>query len=337
MFDLLSKLISIRACPGREHNIAQIISDIMKPLADECSIDVVGNIICFIRGDGENKKKLLYAAHTDEVGMIVTKIDNNGFIRFTNNGFPNWMSTAFRDVVFESGAKGMVIAEPGSGTPEPQKMYVDIGARSRNEALKYVNVGDTFSAEGYLVRLAGSTVAGRPIDNRIGCAVLISAAEKLKKSGKRPYNDIYFVFTAQEETALPAVGGSVASFEIQPDIGIAVDVCATGDTPGAAPVETNVGGGTVVQIRDSTIVFDYKLVKDMIKACEDNGIFYQRLVTSAGGTDAVPMQKIGRGCRAGAIGIPMRYLHTSAELCDLSDAESCVSLVLALCDKEFEY
>ena len=261
MFDLLSKLISIRACPGREHNIAQMILDIMKPLADECSVDVVGNVICLIRGDGENRKKLLYAAHTDEVGMIVTKIDNNGFIRFTNNGFPNWTSAAFRDVVFESGARGMLVAEPGSSPPEPKKMYVDIGAQSRNEALKYVNVGDTFSAEGYLVRLAGSTVAGRPIDNRIGCAVLIKAAQKLKKSGKRPYNDIYFVFTVQEEIALPAVGGSVASFEVQPDIGIAVDVCATGDTPGAEPVETSIGGGKVVQIRDSTKVFDYKLVR----------------------------------------------------------------------------
>ena len=184
---------------------------------------------------------------------------------------------------------------------------------------------------GYLVRLASGTGAGR-LHNRIGCAVLISGHKNSRRAGN--HANSYFVL-AQEETA-SAVGGSVASYEIQPDIGIAVDVCATGDTPGAAPAETSVGGGAAVQIRDSTIVFDYKLVKDMIRTCEDNGIFYQRLVTSAGGTDAVPMQKVGRGCRAGAIGIPMRYLHTSAELCDLSDAESCVSLVLALCDKEFE-
>ncbi len=334
MLDLLKKLISIHAFSGREDELAAFIKDYMTPLSDEVRIDRLGSVICVIRGDGEDKKKLMYAAHMDEVGMIVTYIESSGYIRFTNNGFPNWTSLAYREVVFESGAHGMVVPQVGcDGSPSPEKMYVDIGTSSREETEKYVNIGDCFAAVNYLTEMSGSVVAGRPIDNRIGCAVLMKLAERLHNRPDRPYHDVYLVFTVQEETALPAVGGSAAAFGVMPDIGIAVDVCATGDAIGALPMDSRVGGGAVVQIRDNTAVFDRELVKQIISACDEKAIPYQRLVAYNGGTDAVPMQKVGLGCRAGAIGIPMRYLHTSAEIADISDAEACVDLCAALCDR----
>ena len=337
MFELLEKLMSVHAYSGREDELASVITGMIAPLADDVYTDRLGNVIALIRGDGKDKKKLMYAAHMDEVGMIVTYIDDSGYIRFTNNGFPNWLSAAYREAVFENGTRGMIVpqADCADGA-RPEKMYVDIGAHSRDEAELYVQVGDCFAPDNRLVRLSGTVIAGRPIDDRIGCAVLLKLAERLGGRESKPYHDVYLVFTVQEEIALPDVGASVASYGIMPDIGIAVDVCATGDAIGAMPMDSRVGGGAVVQIRDSTAIFDRALVSHMISACEDKGIPYQRLVAYNGGTDAVPMQKIGLGCKTGAIGIPMRYLHTSAEISDISDAEACVDLCAALCDREME-
>lgn len=337
MFKLLSDLMEIHAFSGREEKLAEYITGFIAPLADEIKIDRLGNVIALFRGDGKDGKKLMYAAHMDEVGMIVTFIESSGYIRFTNNGFPNWTSLAYREVVFENGTRGMVVPQVGcDGNPSPEKMYVDIGAHSREEAEQYVQIGDCFAADNRLISLSGTTVAGRPIDDRIGCAVLMRLAERLHNRESKPYHDVYLVFSVQEEIALPDVGASVASYGVMPDIGIAVDVCATGDAVGALPMESKVGGGAVVQIRDNTAIFDRELVSHMISACEEKGIPYQRLVAYNGGTDAVPMQKIGLGCKTGAIGIPMRYLHTSAEISDIADAEACVDLCAALCDREIK-
>ena len=141
-------------------------------------------------------------------------------------------------------------------------------------------------------------------------------------------------FTVQEELALPSMGASVVSFAVQPDIGVAVDVCGTGDVPGAAPMAVKLGGGPAILVRDTTLVADKGLVDTLTKLAKDAGLSYQYEVSTAGGQDAVPMQKVGLGCKAGVISIPMRYLHTSAETADLSDASGCVTLSAALCDCE---
>ena len=333
MFELMHKLCGVLAPSGREYAMTETIREMLAPWVDEVKVDVLGNVVGKICGTGgEDKKKILYLAHMDEVGFMVTYIEGNGYIRFTNMGGPNLVSAAYQEVIFESGTRGHIVPHTGSdGNLNYSTMVVDIGAKDQEDAKKYVKLGECFSALPHVTKLAGTMIGGRPLDDRIGCVILLEAAKAMKEA--RPYNDIYLAFTVQEETT--ANGATVSAFEIRPDIGIALDVCGTGDTIGAVPMETRCGDGAAILIRDSTLVADRDLVNTMFAVAEEKGIKHQTEVYTHGGTDAVPMQKVALGAKAGVISIPMRYLHTSAEVLDLADAEACRDLVLALSEHVF--
>ncbi len=334
--DLTEELMGVQAPSGREHNLAALLKEKLEPIADECWIDRLGNLIALIRGNGENRKKLLYAAHMDEVSFIVSMIDDDGFVHFVRNGGTHLTSAAYRQVVFENGIMGAVVPKKDNDL-KAENMVVDLGIHGRKEAEALVSVGDFFSTVPFLRRFSGSVICGRPIDDRIGCAIQLMAAIELAGRGKRPYNDVYFTFTVQEETALPAIGGLVLAAGVEPDVAIAVDVCQTADTPDAPEMATKCGAGASILVRDTTMLADRELTEEMIDAAKKGGIPYQLLVALEGGTDAVPMQQAGRGCKASILSVPMKYLHTSAEMADLDDAENCLKLLLALCDRSFRF
>ena len=339
ILEYTEKLCAVHAPSGREQKLAALIGEMLAPLADEWYIDNVGNVVSLIRGTGEKKKKLLFAAHMDEVAFIVTKIDGSGYVHFTNVGGPNGVSSAFREVVFENGTEGFLVP-PGNGSLDFGSMVVDIGAKDQAEAETMVSVGDFFAAANGIRKLAGNRIGGRPIDDRIGCAIELSVMERLAedmKAGKRPYHDVYMAFTVQEEIQLPSMGGSVLTYEVEPDVGLAVDVCQTGDTVGGPFMAVTLGGGASILVRDTTLLAHKDVVDLLTETAKENGIRYQKQVALNGGTDAVPMQKTGRGCRAGVISIPMRYLHTSAEVADLDDADACAELIYALCGRPFAF
>lgn len=333
MFELMQKLCGVLAPSGREYAMTETVKEMLAPFVDEVKVDVLGNVVGKICGTGsEDRKKILYLAHMDEVGFMVTYIEGNGYIRFTNMGGPNLVSAAYQEVIFESGTRGHIVPHTGSdGNLNYSTMVVDIGAKDKEDAKKYVKLGECFSALPHVTKLAGTMIGGRPLDDRIGCVILLEAAKAMKEA--RPYNDIYLAFTVQEETT--ANGATVSAFDIRPDIGIALDVCGTGDTIGAVPMETRCGDGAAILIRDSTLVADRELVNTMFAVAEEKGIRHQTEVYTHGGTDAVPMQKVALGAKAGVISIPMRYLHTSAEVLDLADAEACCELVAALSSHTF--
>ncbi|MBQ3176483.1 MAG: M20/M25/M40 family metallo-hydrolase [Clostridia bacterium] len=333
MFELMQKLCGVLAPSGREYAMTETVKEMLTPFVDEVKVDVLGNVVGKICGTGgEEKKKILYLAHMDEVGFMVTYIESNGYIRFTNMGGPNLVSAAYQEVIFEYGTRGHIVPHTGSdGNLNYSTMVVDIGAKDKEDAKKYVKLGECFSALPHVTKLAGTMIGGRPLDDRIGCVILLEAAKAMKEA--RPYNDIYLAFTVQEETT--ANGATVSAFDIRPDIGIALDVCGTGDTIGAVPMETRCGDGAAILIRDSTLVADRELVNTMFAVAEEKGIRYQTEVYTHGGTDAVPMQKVALGAKAGVISIPMRYLHTSAEVLDLADAQACCELVVALSSHSF--
>ncbi len=326
MFELMQKLCGVLAPSGREYAMTETMRELITPLVDEVKVDTLGNVVGKITGTGENKKKILYLAHMDEVGFMVTYIEDNGYIRFTNMGGPNLTSAAYQEVIFESGTRGHIVPHTGSdGTLNYSTMVVDIGAKDKEDAKKYVKLGECFSALPHVTKTAGTMIAGRPLDDRIGCAILVQAAAEMQKN--RPYHDIYLAFTVQEEST--ANGATVTAYDVRPDIGIALDVCGTGDTIGVTPMETRCGDGAAILIRDSTLVADRELVNDLFAVAAEKGIKHQTEVYTMGGTDAVPMQKVALGAKAGVISIPMRYLHTSAEALDLADAEACRDLVVA--------
>ena len=333
MFELMQKLCGVLAPSGREYAMTETVREMLTPYVDEVKVDVLGNVVGKICGTGgEDKKKILYLAHMDEVGFMVTYIEGNGYIRFTNMGGPNLVSAAYQEVIFESGTRGHIVPHTGSdGNLNYSTMVVDIGARDKEDAKKYVKLGECFSALPHVTKLAGTMIGGRPLDDRIGCVILLEAAKAMKEA--RPCNDIYLAFTVQEETT--ANGATVSAYDVRPDIGIALDVCGTGDTIGAVPMETRCGDGAAILIRDSTLVADRELVNTMFAVAKEKGIKHQTEVYTHGGTDAVPMQKVALGAKAGVISIPMRYLHTSAEALDLADAEACCALVVALSNHAF--
>ncbi len=336
LFDLTKKLMMVQAPSGREHALAETIRALLEPMVDECWIDNVGNLVGLLRGCGEKKKKLLYAAHMDEVGFVVTMIDGNGFVHFGRVGNTHLTSAAYREVYFMNGVHGMIIPVSDANLKE-DAMVVDIGVNSKSAAEMLVSVGDFFTTVPDLRVLTGSVIAGRPIDDRIGCAIELLALKRIADSGSRPYHDVYFAFTVQEETALPAIGGLVLANAIQPDAAIAIDVCQTADTPDAPQMDTWLGKGASILVRDTTLIADKALTDDMVAAAKEAGIPYQLLVALEGGTDAVPMQQAGRGCRVNVLSVPMKYLHTSAEMADLADAENVLDLTVLLCNRPFSF
>ena len=330
MLELLKQICEIPGVSGREQKIAAAIRDILAPYTDEVRIDTLGNVIGVLRGtaDAETKKKIMFSAHMDEVGFMVTKVDDNGFMHAVNIGGPNMISASYREIIFDNGAHGMLVPVVGcDGHGQVGKCVVDVGAANREEAEKVALPGDTFTLKAEIIPMVGTRYAGHPVDDRIGCAILIEAAKQLWE-GDRPANDIFYVFSVQEE--INGNGGLTAAYAERPDIGIAIDVCGVGDMVGSEPMIMKLGDGAAIKVKDSTIMCDWPLVQQMFAAAENNGIKYQREILLAGGTDATSMQKVAAGVRAGCISIPMRYLHTSAEMFDMADADACVALTVAL-------
>lgn len=325
MFNLTKKILKPVSVSGREEAVVGVIAEEIAPYVDSLRTDAMGNLIAFKEGKGENKKKVMFAAHIDEIGFMVTFIEENGYIRFNTLGGINFTSASFTYVVFESGLRGVLVPDASGGH------VVDIGVKNRKEAERRVKIGDTFAVVSDVVKLAGTRVAGRPMDDRIGAVVLIEAAKRLE--GVDVKNDIYFCFTVQEEVGCR--GSKTAAYAIMPDIGIALDVTATGDTQGAAPMAVKLGGGAAIKIKDSSVVCDRGLVEIMKKASEDNKIKHQFEILTGGGTDTSSMQQTGAGCLAGCISIPTRYIHSSVETIDMADVEESVKLTMALCDYEY--
>ena len=330
---ILKKLVAPVSVSGREDAVRGVIAEEIAKYADSVTVDALGNLVAFIEGKGENKKKLMYAAHIDEIGFMVTYIEENGFIRFAQIGGINYASAAFTQVVFENGVRGVLVPESGCAPADmkAEKCVVDIGVTSRKAAERYVSIGDTFAVQSDLKKLAGQRYCGRPLDDRVGAAVMIEAARRIREAGGAR-NDLYLAFTTQEEVGLR--GSKTASYAITPDVGIAFDVTGTGDTPSAKPMAVSLGGGAAIKIKDASVVCDRDLVEKMKKTAKDNEVKYQLEILTAGGTDTASIQQAASGAIAGCISIPTRYIHSSVETVDMNDVEECVRLAHLMADAE---
>ena len=296
---------------------------------DKCWNDPMGNLIAVKYGTAPeaDRKKIMLCAHMDEIGFLVTYIEDSGFIRVNPIGGINWVAAAFSEVTFASGLKGILVPEAGASPAElgPDKCCIDIGAKDKREAERKVQIGDYCALSGGVTRLLGRRIAGRPMDDRIGCAVLIKIAEKIKEAPVS--DDVYFVFSVQEEVGLR--GAKTSAFGINPDIGIAYDVTGTGDAAGSKPMACSVSGGAAIKLKDASVICDYELTQEFAAVAKENGIKHQFEILAAGGTDTAAMQMSGAGVKAAALSIPTRYIHSGVEMLDLNDAEACVELTVA--------
>ena len=326
--ELLKQLTQTYSPSGNEENISKLISDTVSEFADEVYNDNLGNLIVHKKGCG---KKIMLAAHMDEIGLIVNYIDEKGFIRFSPLGgvMPN--CALYQSVVFKNGVKGVVAYEEKEDLKKElsiQKMYIDIGAKDASEAMSLVNIGDCAVFAGDFFK-NGDMISSKAMDNRVGVYVLIRVLSKLKFC----HNDLYFVFTSQEE--LGCRGAGAAANCINPDIALAVDVTDTGDTPECNRMAVNLGKGPCIKYMDNSVI-THKYVNDTLRrVAKENKISVQHEVLSFGGTDAGAIHTSGIGVMTGAVSIPTRYIHTPHECVSASDIEGAAALIEGFVNTKF--
>lgn len=324
MYNFLKQIINIPAVSGRESDLLEKIRTLISPYVDECSFDNLGNLMALKKGSAEAPKDIMLCAHADEIGFIVNYIEDSGFIRVAPIGGINYVSASYAKVVFENGTKGVLVPESKlSDSKNSDSYYVDIGADSKKTAEKKINIGDVAVVEASIDKLMGKRVVGRPMDDRIGCAVIFDIARTLEA----PKDNVWFVFSVQEEVGCR--GAKTAANKIAPDVALVFDVTATGDTVGAPSMAVKLGDGAAIKIKDASVICDHGMVEGLVELAKKNKIPYQCEILKHGGTDTSSIQVSGSGVRAGALSIPTRYIHSSVEMIDMKDAEACRDLAVA--------
>ena len=327
MKSLIKTLVETTGPSGYETKVRDVIRAEIEPLADKVHIDALGNLIATQGEPADNGKKIMLAAHMDEIGIIATHVDENGFVRFTTIGGVNPRTCVGGRVRFLDGTLGVIGHEyikDRSKLPTIEQMYIDVGAKNR--ASCPVKVADTAAFERPFLDL-GDRLVSKAMDDRIGAAVLIETLRQLEDSP----HQIFYVFSVQEEVGLR--GATTAAYGVDPDIGIALDVTLSGDTPKGIKMEVGLGKGPAIKVRDSGMFSDPQVVDWMVKTAERNKLPYQLEVLEGGTTDARAIQLSRAGVPSGCISIPCRYVHAPSEMVDLNDVQNAVKLLVALLRK----
>ena len=330
--DILEIMQALNAChgpSGNEGQVAAAIRTLAAPYVDEITTDALGNLICHKQGTGP---RVMFAAHMDSIGFIITHIDEHGYLRFGQVGGLSAHDLPGTPVRFRNGTRG-VVAVQGKVEPKDWKLdhlYIDIGAKDQAEAKTMVQVGDTavFDTTPFV---SGRKLFSPYLGDRIACAILLSAMERIKRAD----NDLYFVFTVQEEVGLR--GARTAAYGIAPDYGIAVDVTDSDDIPDA-PHECSsaAGKGAAIKVMDSSVICHPAVVKTLEDLAQTRNIPYQRDILRFGGTDAGAIHQSRAGVYTGGISVATRYVHTPLEVADLDDIEACVALTAAFAQAKLE-
>ena len=328
MKSLIQKLVETTGPSGYETQIRDLIRSEVEASADEVKVDALGNLIALKGQASADGKKIMLAAHMDEIGIIATHIDESGFVRFSPIGGVYRKHCIGGRVRFLDGTSGVIGHEEiddANKLPTFGQMYIDVGAQSRADCP--VRVGDVAAFERSFSEY-GERLVSKAMDDRIGVAILV---ETLRRLGKSP-NQAYFVFSVQEEVGLR--GATTAAYGLDPDIGIAVDVTRSGDTPKGLKMEVALGKGPAIKVRDSGMLSDPRVVDWMVSTAKRKKIPYQMEVLESGTTDARAMQLTRAGVPAGCVSIPCRYVHAPSEMVDLRDVKEAVSLLLALIERK---
>lgn len=311
---------------GREDQVTEVIRSYVEPLVDEVYTDTLGNLIAHKKGT--SGKKLMFVAHMDQIGLIVTDIDEKGFLRVANIGGVSPAMYAARVVRFENGVRGVTHFETEtSGFMNPTKatmgsLFVDIGAETREEAMAQVSLGDMAVVEADFLEL-GNRLSCAAMDNRICCAAVVEALQEMKSD-----HDIYAVFSVQEEVGVRGAGA--AAYAIQPDLCINLDVTLYGDTPKCIPMAMKLGEGAAIKVMDASVIVPPVVYTWLEEVARKHDIKYQRDVMRMGGTDTSAVQKTRSGVLVGGISIPLRYMHSPVETGDLRDFAATAALLRAV-------
>ncbi len=345
LYNLLKKLCETISPSGYEDEIRGIVVEEFKKTADQLWIDSMGNVIAVKKGS-RGGKKIMLAAHMDEIGLFISHIDDNGFLRAVPIGGLPERALLLQRILIKT-RKGNIVRgviglkpphimkkEEMQKIPEIRELYIDIGVSSKKEAEELgIGIGDVAVFERDLVKYGRDRVTGKSLDDRSGLAALIKAFEAVESSEA----DIYAVATVQEEVGLK--GARTAAYAISPDAAIALDVTIASDVPDAPPHLwfTKLGKGPAIKIVDGRaatgLIANRRLVDKLIEIAESEKIPYQVEVAAGGTTDASIIALNKEGVPAGVISIPSRYIHSPVEVIDLNDLLNTVKLVKAFSEK----
>lgn len=319
MTELLRQLCTLDGTSGDEGAVRDFVISQIKDFC-EYKIDNLGNIIAFKKGKNTPVKKVLIDAHLDEVGLIITHIDSDGFLRFKAVGGIDTAALMFRKVLINGKTLGVIGGKPihlcegdeRKKLPDADNLYIDIGASSKEETDALISVGDcAVMCSDFTV--VGNKVLSKALDDRVGCAVLI---DLLKQDAEY---DFYASFSVQEEIGLR--GAKVVAFSVQPDAAVVIDGTTAADVSGVAPEKQvcRQGEGAVVSFMDGATSYD----REYYNAALSSGIKSQSKSAVAGGNNAGAIHLSGSGVRTVALSVPCRYIHTASSTCDIRDV-ACV-------------
>lgn len=339
MFAYIKRLSEAVGPSGYEHDVRGIVVDLVRDSADKLWTDTLGNVVA-LKGGREKGLSLMIAAHMDEIGLFVSHIDDNGFIRVQPIGGIHERALAFQRVIVKTrsgksyrgviGFKPPHAAKPEEARqiPEMRELFVDVGAKSREEVKNMgIDVGDVIVFERDVAPLGSSRITGKAFDDRVGLAVAVKAFQLIENNEI----DVYFVATVQEEVGLK--GARTSAYSITPSLALAIDTTVANDIPSISQHEwcTALGHGPAIKIADgrsaSGIIVPRDIVDKLIEVASSLGIPYQLEVLPGGTTDASIIQLNKEGVPAGTVSIPTRYLHSSVEVVDMSDVINTVKLV----------
>lgn len=334
---LLKKILEASGIPGYESEIAKIMYNELKKSCDEAEIDDFGNVIA---RKGKGKKKIMIAAHMDEVGFMVKHITKEGYVNFIKVGGIDDRVLPAQKVIIKS-KKGDCFGVIGTKPPHLQKdedrkhplkyedMFIDIGCKNREEAEKRIEIGDVIIFEPNAGVLSGKLYYGKAVDDRVGCFALIKIMEKLKAGSLGA--EVYAVATGQEEVGLK--GARTSAFRVDPDFAIAVDTNIAGDTPQITERESSLklGNGVAITIIEASgrgVIVNEKMKDLLVNTAKANKIKYQIDIIEGGMTDGAIIHMNREGVPTGVLAIPTRYLHSATSVFNVDDMNSAIELTV---------
>ena len=335
MLDKLRDLCLINGISGNEDKVRDYIISAIK---NKCTyeVDPMGNVLAFKKGKKSPKNKVMLSAHMDEVGFIVTYICDNGWLKFTNVGGIDPKVAVGRAVTIgDSNVKGVIgnkavhlcSGDEEKTVPKLDKLYIDIGAKDKSEAEKYVSLGDSVHFVSDFTEFGDGKIKAKAIDDRFGCAIMLEMIES-----ELEY-DTCFAFLVQEEVGCR--GGGAAVFSLRPDYAIVLEATTASDISGVADEDRVCvqGNGAVVSFMDRSTVYNRDLFKGAFALAKEKDIPIQTKTTVAGGNDAGAIHKACSGVYTIAVSLPCRYIHSGTSVGDKKDMKACYDLAVALCQE----
>lgn len=323
----LNELTKLSGVSGCEFEVRNYIKSKLSEMGCQFYVDKLGNIIA--HNKGKKNKTIMVSAHMDEVGLIVTNIDSDGFIKFKAvGGIDQRVLNSKVVLIGENNIPGVIgskavhlMTEKEKGVSLPiDKLYIDIGTSTKEETEKLVNIGDYAAFKGDYVEFGDNMIKAKALDNRVGCSIILEILkEKLDV-------DFYGVFTVMEEVGLR--GAETAAYQLEPDLAIVLEGTVCADMPEVEEHEnsTLIGKGAVLSLMDNATVYDIDLVRRVAKIAEDNNIAYQYRRSTSGANDAGVIHKTKKGAKVVSISVPCRYIHSSVSVASKNDLMSALKL-----------